>query len=208
MSGGALVTVRGAQLVDGKLLPAGSGFTEPRRRRFLQAEPIRLVEGERFLLATRMHWFIPLRGVSGMGVMWPLVFSLNVLVERLFGDVWFVKDVIWLAALAHSAITGFRLMQWRTDVLVVTNRRLVQTSGVFTHTVRETMLHQVRRLELYQSFFGQVFRFGTLHIELSGPHMGEGLKVGAEVLKEFARWVPHPGEVSYAAHAWMNRAEA
>jgi hypothetical protein len=208
VSGGALVTVRGAQLVDGKLLPAGSGFTEPRRRRFLQAEPIRLVEGERFLLATRMHWFIPLRGVSGMGVMWPLVFSLNVLVERLLGDVWFVKDVIWLAALAHSAITGFRLMQWRTDVLVVTNRRLVQTSGVFTHTVRETMLHQVRRLELYQSFFGQVFRFGTLHIALSGPHMGEGLKVGAEVLKEFARWVPHPGEVSYAAHAWMNRAEA
>ena len=201
---GVLVTVRGAQLVDGKLLPPGSGFT-PRRWRLLQAEPISLMDGERFLLATRMHWFVPLRGVSGMGVMWPIVFSLNVFVGRVVGDVWFIKDLIWLAALAHSAITGFRLMQWRTDVLVVTNRRLVQTSGVFTHRVRETMLHQVRRLELYQSFFGQVFRFGSLHIELSGPHMGSGLEVSEQVLKEFARWVPHPGEVSYAAHAWMNR---
>jgi len=164
-----------------------------------------LMDGERFLLATRMHWFVPLRGVSGMGVMWPIVFSLNVFVSRTVGDVWFIQDLIWLAALTHSAITGYRLMQWRTDLLVVTNRRLVQTSGVFTHRVRETMLHQVRRLELYQSFFGQVFRFGTLHIELSGPHMGDGLQVSEQVLKEFARWVPHPGEVSHAAHAWMNR---
>jgi hypothetical protein len=206
--GGALVTVRGAELVQGRLLPPGAKFTPPRWWQFVRAEPVRLLEGERFILATRQHWWIPLRGVSGMGVMWPVVFALNVLVQRTLGDVWLVKDAIWLGALAHSAATGYRLMEWRTDVLVVTNRRLVQTRGVFTHRVQETMLHQVRRFELYQSFLGQVFRFGTLHIELSGPHQGDGVRMGAEVLKEFARWVPYPGEVSHAAHAWMSRSEA
>lgn len=203
---GELVTVRGAELVEGKLLPPGAGFSAPRRWRFVQAEPLRLVDGERFILATRQHWFVPLRGVSGMGVMWPIVFALNVFVERTVGDVWFVRDAIWLAALTHSALTGFRLMQWRAELLVVTNRRLVQTSGVLTHTMRETMLHQVRRFELYQSFLGQVFRYGTLHIELSGPHQErDGVGVSAEVGKEFARWVPHPGEVAYAAHSWMGK---
>jgi uncharacterized membrane protein YdbT with pleckstrin-like domain len=117
-----------------------------------------------------------------------------------------VKDVIWLAALAHSVVTGYRLMEWRTDVLVVTSRRLVQTRGVFTHRVHETFLDQVRTLELYQSFLGQVFQFGTLHIVLSGPHQGD-VRVGSEVEKEFARWVPYPGEVSHAAHAWMTKTE-
>lgn len=206
---GGLVRVRGAELVEGRLLSSGEAFSSRRRWRFVRAEPLRLVEGERFILATRQHWWVPLRGVSGMGVMWPVVFSLNVLVQRTVGDVWVVADLIWLGALAHSVVTGFRVMQWRTELLVVTNRRLVQTSGVFTHTMRETLLHQIRRFELYQSFFGQVFRYGTLHIELSGPHQErDGLGVGVEVGKEFARWVPDPGEVTHAAHAWMSRAEA
>lgn len=208
MVSGSLVSVRGAELVEGRLLPPGVGVGSPSRRwRFVRPEPIRLVEGERFLLATRRHWLVPLRGVSGMGVMWPIVFSLNVLVQRVLGDVWVVQDAVVLGALAHSVVTGYRVMEWRTDVLVVTSRRFVQTRGVFTHRVHETFLDQVRTLELYQSFLGQVFRFGTLHIELSGPHQGVSLGVGSEVEKEFARWVPYPGEVSHAAHAWMTKTE-
>ena len=200
---GSLVTVRGAELVEGKLLPPGVAFSPGARRwRFVRVAPLRLVEGERFLLATRQHWWIPLRKASGMGVMWPLVFALNVLVEHMVGDVWFVKDGILVGALWHSVVTGYRLMEWRTDVLVVTSRRLVQTRGVFTHRVHETFLGQVRRFELYQSFLGQVFRFGTFHVELSGPHGS-----GAEPETEFFRWVPNPGEVSDAAHAWMTKVE-
>jgi hypothetical protein len=190
----ALVTVRGAELVDGRIVwgggrsGAGVGLWSRVWRSVGHPAPLRLLEGERFILATRRHWCVPLKEVSGMGVMWPAVFLFSTVLDMVAAGVWFLKAAIWLGAAVHQVMVCHRVATWRSDLLVVTSKRLVQTGGVFSHSIKVTWLHQVRRCEVHQSFWGQLFRFGWLRLELDGVH-----DVGSE--REFVRFVPSVGDV-------------
>jgi Bacterial PH domain len=209
MRDGALVTVRGAELVDGRIVwgngprPGGAVGVWSRvwRRVGPGAKPLRLVEGERFVLATRLHWCVPCRKSWGMVVMWPAVFVVNTVMGFLSSGVWVLTGLMLLWATCHSMMVCHRWLSWRLDLLVVTSRRLLQVQGVFTHTVKQTMLHQVRRVEYHQSFWGAVFGFGWLRLELDGVH-----DVGSE--REFIHFVPNVAEVFNEAQVFMTKLEA
>lgn len=198
--------VRGAELVDGRIvwgdpvrLGARVGVWTRTWRFVSHPAPLRLIPGERFVLATRRHWCVPLKQVSGMGVMWPAVFLLSTLLDMLAAGVWFLSAVIWVGAGVHQVMVCHRLVAWRSDLLVVTDKRLIQTSGVFSNSVKEVILDRITNFEMYQSFWGQLFRFGRFRVEAAGVH-DDGAR------RELIEFVPDPEAVFRAAHAWMTRA--
>ena len=129
-----------------------------------------LGENERILLVTRQHWFV--------------LFS-NILLEILL-IVLLIVGVSAAAVVNPQAGFGFVLVLvpligmlrdiliWRNREYIVTNRRVVQISGVFSKDVVDSSLEKVNDVKMSQSFFGRMFGFGDIEI-LTASELGVNL---------------------------------
>jgi uncharacterized membrane protein YdbT with pleckstrin-like domain len=65
-------------------------------------------------------------------------------------------------------------MVWQNNAFIVTNRRVIQISGVFSKEVIDSSLEKVNDVKLSQSFFGRMFGFGDIEI-LTASELGVNL---------------------------------
>ena len=129
-----------------------------------------LGENERILLVTRQHWFV--------------LFS-NILLEILL----IVLLVVGVSAAAIvNPLAGFGyilvlvpligmlrdILIWSNREYIVTNRRVVQISGVFSKDVVDSSLEKVNDVKMSQSFFGRLFDYGDVEI-LTASEIGVNL---------------------------------
>jgi len=129
-----------------------------------------LGQNERIVLATRQHWFV--------------LFS-NILLEILL-VVLLVVGVSAAAVVNPLAGFGFVLVLvpligmlrdiliWRNREYIVTNRRVIQISGVFSKDVVDSSLEKVNDVKMSQSMFGRLFDYGDVEI-LTASEMGINL---------------------------------
>ncbi len=129
-----------------------------------------LGENERILLVTRQHWFV--------------LFS-NILLEILL-IVLLVAGVIAVSVVYPLASFGYILvlvplagmlrdiLVWSNRQYIVTNRRVVQISGVLSKDVVDSSLEKVNDVKMSQSFFGRMFNYGDIEI-LTASELGVNL---------------------------------
>jgi len=129
-----------------------------------------LGQNERIVLATRQHWFV--------------LFS-NILLEILL-VVLLIVGVSAAAVVNPLAGFGFILVLvplggmlrdiliWRNREYIVTNRRVIQISGVFSKDVVDSSLEKVNDVKMSQSMFGRLFDYGDVEI-LTASEMGSNL---------------------------------
>ena len=129
-----------------------------------------LGQNERILLTTRQHWFV--------------LFS-NILLEIVLIVV-LVAAVSALTAFYPVAIFGFVLVLvplvgmirdiliWSNREYIVTNRRVIQISGVLSKDVVDSSLEKVNDVKMSQSFFGRLFDYGDIEI-LTASELGVNL---------------------------------
>jgi uncharacterized membrane protein YdbT with pleckstrin-like domain len=129
-----------------------------------------LGENERILLVTRQHWFV--------------LFS-NILLEILL-IVLLIVGVSAAVVVNPQAGFGFVLVLvpligmlrdiliWSNREYIVTNRRVVQISGVFSKDVVDSSLEKVNDVKMSQSFFGRLFDYGDVEI-LTASEIGVNL---------------------------------
>jgi uncharacterized membrane protein YdbT with pleckstrin-like domain len=127
-------------------------------------------KSERILLATRQHWFV--------------LFS-NILLEIILIVV-LVVAVSAATAFYPIAAAGFVLVLvpligmirdiliWYNREYIVTNRRVIQISGVLSKNVVDSSLEKVNDVKMSQSFFGRLFDYGDIEI-LTGSELGVNL---------------------------------
>ena len=126
-----------------------------------------LGENERILLVTRQHWFV--------------LFS-NILMEILL-IVLLVAGVIAASVVYPLATFGYILVLvplagmirdiliWSNRQYIVTNRRVIQVTGVLSKEVLDTSLEKVTDVKMTQSFLGRLFDYGDIEI-LTASEMG------------------------------------
>ena len=129
-----------------------------------------LGQNERIVLATRQHWFV--------------LFS-NILLEILL-TVLLIVGVSAAAVVNPLAGFGFVLVLvplggmlrdiliWRNREYIVTNRRVIQISGVFSKDVVDSSLEKVNDVKMSQSMFGRLFDYGDVEI-LTASETGDNL---------------------------------
>jgi len=129
-----------------------------------------LGENERILLVTRQHWFV--------------LFS-NILLEILL-IVLLVAGVVALSLVYPVATVGYVLVLvplagmirdiliWSNRQYIVTNRRVIQISGVLSKNVVDSSLEKVNDVKMSQSFFGRLFNYGDIEI-LTASELGVNL---------------------------------
>ncbi|MEI7844427.1 MAG: PH domain-containing protein [Chloroflexota bacterium] len=119
-----------------------------------------LGENERIMLTTRQHWF-----VLFSAILLEIVVTLGVVVAISIAagnnpqmGYAFVLIFIPLASMLHD------IMVWKNREYIVTNRRVIQFSGVINKNVVDSSLEKVNDVRMSQSFFGRIFDYGDVEI--------------------------------------------
>jgi uncharacterized membrane protein YdbT with pleckstrin-like domain len=124
--------------------------------------PKLLGEGERVIVSTRTHWKALVFPVICLLVTCAIAgFLVAILPGGSSHDV-----LLWVVvAVAVAAIAWFTLrpfLVWVSASYTVTNRRLINRSGVFTRTGRDIPLHRVTDVQFERSVLDRMLGCGTL----------------------------------------------
>jgi len=124
-------------------------------------------ENERILLVARQHWF--------------LLFS-NILLEIVL-IVLLIVGTAALMPILPIAVVGYILVLvpiigmirdiliWSNRQYIVTNRRVIQVTGVLSKEVLDTSLEKLTDVKLSQSLLGRIFDYGDIEI-LTASELG------------------------------------
>jgi uncharacterized membrane protein YdbT with pleckstrin-like domain len=129
-----------------------------------------LGENEKILFETHQHWFILL------GKIFLEILLIAVILVAVFVAYPFYPMAIYGLILILVPFIGMLndILAWQNKAYIVTNHRVIQTSGVFSKNVVDSSLEKVNDVKLSQSFWGRVFDFGDIEI-LTASEIGVNL---------------------------------
>jgi uncharacterized membrane protein YdbT with pleckstrin-like domain len=116
---------------------------------------------ERILLKARKHWSI-LFGNITLEIILILVLIGAVIFMASTASPMATWGLILLLVPLAGMIRDFLI--WYNRQYIVTNRRVIQTSGVFSKDVVDSSLEKVNDVKLSQTFFGRLFDYGDIQI--------------------------------------------
>jgi hypothetical protein len=159
--------------------------------RFLRPQPVRvqLKDGEHCRFSTRLHWMSVARNLLTSAGVTVVSFIASWGFSIVASGIWQIQAIVWLAAMGHMARTGWRVLRWRADAVIVTNRRLLCMRGILTRRVTGWNLHLITNVDVEQSLCGQLLGYGTLRAESGGQH-----NLGAR--REFIYFLPDPDHMA------------
>jgi len=81
------------------------------------------------------------------------------------------STLTWLAWAAWGLVFLrflWAALNWAVDYFVITSRRFIETSGVFTRNVAMMPMVKVTDMTFRQTFLGRIFGYGTFDLESAG----------------------------------------
>ena len=121
-----------------------------------------LGENEHILLRARKHWSV-LFGNIVLEIF--LIIALIVISFLLLPMVAFPVVPLGFVLVLVPLIGMVRdFLIWYNRQYIVTNRRVIQTAGVFSKDVVDSSLEKVNDVKLSQSFWGRMFDYGDVEI--------------------------------------------
>ena len=129
-----------------------------------------LGEHEQIVLETHQHWFVLFNKIFLELVL------IAIIVAAVVIGMAFSQLAVYGLILVLVPIIGLvrDVMIWQNNAFIVTNRRVIQISGVFSKEVVDSSLEKVNDVKLSQSFFGRMFNFGDIEI-LTASELGVNL---------------------------------
>jgi hypothetical protein len=124
-----------------------------------------LLDTERRVIRIRRHWAVLLWDTFQAAAL----LAICVLVSYLLPPaLWVVQNVLWYAALLVVLQFAYKVMEWWVERLVVTDKRFVMTTGVFTTKVLMMPLSKVTDLTYERTVAGRMMGYGTMVVESAG----------------------------------------
>lgn len=131
-----------------------------------------LATGEAVLLIERQHSFVAFSLIAGALIYVVAAGVVVSLLWRQFGQGWIVYGYV-LAVLGLPHL-WWRLTAWRAHQYIVTDRRVLQISGVFTKEVIDSALDKVTDVRTQQTLLGRIFNYGDVEV-LTASETGRNL---------------------------------
>lgn len=138
-----------------------------------------LLRGEEVVVATRHHWAKLAEPVATAVAGFLVVAWVGPVLERSLGEPALWLWWLWFALVARM---GWKLLEWRNEWFVATDKRLLKTYGLITHKVAMMPLGKVTDMNYGRSIFGRFLGYGTFLMESAGQD---------QALREIT-WVPEP----------------
>ena len=129
-----------------------------------------LGKNERIVLVTRQHWFVLFSAILG-----EILFALVVIVGVSVATIYFHLAAFGFVLVLVPVLSALRdILIWSNHEYLVTNRRVIQISGIFNKNVVDSSLEKVNDVKMNQSFFGRMFDYGDVEI-LTASEIGVNL---------------------------------
>ena len=132
-----------------------------------------LGQNEQVLFVTHQHWLVLAGEILSECI---LSVALVVLVSLIYA-LWVPNVLVLLGylLLIFPLVSLLRdVLIWSKRKYVVTNRRVMQLSGVFSKNVTDSSLEKVNDVHMSQSFLGRMFDYGDIEI-LTASELGVNL---------------------------------
>ncbi len=131
-----------------------------------------LGKNESILLITRQHWFVLFSSIALEIVLIVILIGAVSVIVAMTG---FVLAAVGLVLVLVPLVGMLRdIIIWYNREYVVTNRRVIQISGVFRKDVVDSSLEKVNDVKMSQSFLGRLFDYGDVEI-LTASEIGVNL---------------------------------
>lgn len=124
-----------------------------------------LLDSERRVIRVRLHWAV---------LAWDTFEAVALLaVCVMFSYVlppasWLLQNVLWYVALAVVLRFAYLVLFWWVERIVVTDKRILMTTGVFTTRVLMMPISKVTDLTYKRTVNGRMLGYGTLIVESAG----------------------------------------
>jgi uncharacterized membrane protein YdbT with pleckstrin-like domain len=140
---------------------------------------------ERRVIRVRRHWAMLTWPILQTIVVVGVAFGLSLLVSRVAPGLWLVQSLLWYLAVAAVMRFAWKVLEWWVEVIIVTDKRLMITSGVLETKNSMMPITKVTDMSFLRPFIGQILGYGTLRVESAGPKQD----------LERIEFVPRPEEV-------------
>jgi uncharacterized membrane protein YdbT with pleckstrin-like domain len=134
-----------------------------------------LGQKEKIILVSRQHWFILARSIF-----LEVSLILILLVISIVGAISFphlailVIVIAFVLLLIPIATMTKDILEWTNRQYIVTNRRVIQISGIINKNITDSSLEKVNDVKMMQSVFGRMFDYGDIEI-LTASELGVNL---------------------------------
>ena len=137
-----------------------------------------LGENEQILLRARKHWSVLFGNIALeivlIAVLIVAIIALLPLVAFPVAPLGFFLVLVPLFGMLRDFLV------WYNRQYIVTNRRVIQTAGVFSKDVVDSSLEKVNDVKMSQSFWGRLFDYGDIEILTAS-------EVGANVFRSIGQ---------------------
>lgn len=113
-----------------------------------------LMKGENVVLKAQLHW-----AIYWLPALIALL-GLCLLVVPLDSISFFTRMVCCLVLFVLAGL--WTLVKWGGKMFVLTNKRIIEKSGILQRDSNELVLHKIEGVNLSQSIFGRLMNFGTV----------------------------------------------
>lgn len=130
-------------------------------------------ENERILLVARQHGF-----VLFSNILLEILLSVLIIVGLTLAQILLpgvpVIPVGYILVLVPVIGMIRDILVWSNRQYIITNRRVIQVTGVLSKEVLDTSLEKLTDVKMNQSFFGRLFNYGDIEI-LTASELGVNL---------------------------------
>lgn len=129
-------------------------------------EPDRyLLPSERRVIRIRRHWTVVAWDAFETLLLMAIVVMLSYLVST---GAWLVQNILWYLGLLVLARFAYTLYEWWDEQFLVTDKRFVLITGVFSTRVAMMPLSKVTDLTYERNVSGRLLGYGTIVVESAG----------------------------------------
>jgi uncharacterized membrane protein YdbT with pleckstrin-like domain len=124
-----------------------------------------LLDTERRVIRVRRHWAVMLWDTFEAAALLVICVLVSYVLPA---SLWVVQNVLWYAALLVILRFAYNVIEWWVERLVVTDKRFVMTTGVFTTKVLMMPISKVTDLTYERTAVGRMMGYGTMVVESAG----------------------------------------
>jgi len=127
-----------------------------------------LLSTERRVIRLRRHWAVVLPYLLQTLLALIIAFTLSYLLGDSGAYAWLVQNVLWYVALFALLRFTFYLVEWWVERIVVTDKRAMLTTGIFTTKVAMMPVSKITDMTYERSVLGRMLGYGTMILESAG----------------------------------------
>lgn len=134
-----------------------------------------LGDREKIIRISRQHWFRLFSAIFLEIVIVLVIFAVAIMLSIATPAAMPIFIIVGVVALLFPLATMIRdILIWSNHILVVTNRRIMQVTGIFNKNVIDSSLEKVNDVKMKQTALGRMFNFGDIEI-LTASEFGTNL---------------------------------